>query len=94
MEGQDQVIEMYMNEEVSELKKEIEELEHLLQDEEKCRAAIAKLNPNNNRSHERILEISNRVMNTSRRAGILCLVRVLSTLWIHFLTMSLIGVNH
>ncbi|CAI9276399.1 unnamed protein product [Lactuca saligna] len=49
---------MYMNEEVSELKKEIEELEHLLQDEEKCRAAIAKLNPNNNRSHERILEIS------------------------------------
>ncbi|CAI9300727.1 unnamed protein product [Lactuca saligna] len=58
VEGQDQVIEMYMNEEVSELKKEIEELEHLLQDEEKCRAAIAKLNPNNNRSHERILEIS------------------------------------
>ncbi|CAI9304469.1 unnamed protein product [Lactuca saligna] len=49
---------MYMNEEVSELKKEIEELEHLLQDEEKCRVAIAKLNPNNNRSHERILEIS------------------------------------
>ncbi|CAI9296729.1 unnamed protein product [Lactuca saligna] len=73
VEGQDQVIEMYMNEEASELKKEIEELEHLLQDEEKCRAAIAKLNPNNNRSHERILEISNRVMNTSRRAGSLCL---------------------
>ncbi|CAI9298489.1 unnamed protein product [Lactuca saligna] len=78
VEGQDQVIEMYMNEEVSELKKEIEELEHLLQDEEKCRAAITKLNPNNNRSHERILEISNRVMNTSRRAGILFLVVISS----------------
>nr|KAJ0218398.1 hypothetical protein LSAT_V11C300139420 [Lactuca sativa] len=70
VEGQDQVIEMYMNEEVSELKKEIEELEHLLQDEEKCRAAIAKLNPNNNRSHERILEISNRIKNTCIYGGV------------------------